>query len=158
MWCDLKIHILSYWYHVKVWSILFLELFTWISSDTGIKSYWCSKAVKNKEKHRNYDVNFLYFAVSLFATCEGFSQITSQIHPGYSLWTQEWCDLGLVVIGALMGIWFAKGANFLLVFENVELVRQFWTILVQEEINIVVIAETLFVDLSVHFKLLWVTI
>ena len=31
--------------------------FTWIFSDIGIKSYWCSKAIKNKEK-QNYDVNF----------------------------------------------------------------------------------------------------
>ncbi len=59
MWCDLrkpvtwcKIDILSYWYHVKVWIILFPELFTWISSDTGIKSYWCSKAIKNKKNIR----------------------------------------------------------------------------------------------------------
>ena len=40
LWCDLrkpvtwcKIDILSYWYHLKVWIILFPELFTWISSD-----------------------------------------------------------------------------------------------------------------------------
>ena len=53
MWCDLrkpitscKIDILSYWIHVKVWIILFPELFTWIFSDTGIKSYWCSKAIQ----------------------------------------------------------------------------------------------------------------
>ncbi len=46
-----KIDILSYWYHVKVWIILFSELFTWISSDTGIKSYWCSKAIKKIEKN-----------------------------------------------------------------------------------------------------------
>ena len=58
VWCDLrkpvtwcKINILSYWYHVKVWIILFQELFTWISSDINIKSYRCSKAIKNKEKH-----------------------------------------------------------------------------------------------------------
>ncbi len=47
-WC--KIDIFSYWYHVKVWIILFPELFTWISSDTGIKSYICSKAIKIKKK------------------------------------------------------------------------------------------------------------
>ncbi len=35
------------------------------------------KGNKNKEKHRNCDVNFLYFAVSYFVTCDGFSQITS---------------------------------------------------------------------------------
>ncbi len=59
MWCDLrkpikcngaKIDILSYWYYVKVWIILFPELLTWIFSDTGIKSYWCSKAIKNFKK------------------------------------------------------------------------------------------------------------
>ncbi len=88
LWCDMrkpitwcKIDIWSYWYHVKVWIILFPELFIWICSDTGIKSYWCSKAIKNKEKHYNCDVNFLYFAVSPFATCDGFSQITSHIPP-----------------------------------------------------------------------------
>ncbi len=43
-WC--KIDILSYWYQVKIWIILFPELFTWISSDTGIKSYRCSKGHK----------------------------------------------------------------------------------------------------------------
>ena len=50
MWCDLgkpfawcKISIES-WYHVKVWIVLFSELFTWIFCDTGVKSYWCSKA------------------------------------------------------------------------------------------------------------------
>ncbi len=74
-----KIDILSYWYHEKVWIIFFPELFTWISSDTGIKSYRCSKAIKNKEKHYNFYVNFLYFAVLPFATCDRFSQITSHI-------------------------------------------------------------------------------
>ncbi len=60
MWCDLrkpvtwcKIDILSSWYHVKVWIILFPELFTWVVSDTGIKSYWCSKATKIKKNIRN---------------------------------------------------------------------------------------------------------
>ena len=70
MWCDLrkpvtscKIDVLSYWYHVKVWIILFLNLFTWISSDTDIKNCWgyCSKSYKNKEKY--YDSNLLYFAL-----------------------------------------------------------------------------------------------
>ncbi len=83
MWCDLgkpwyKIPNLSYWYHMKVWIIiLFSELFTWAFCDTGIKSYWCSKAVKNTEKHENYAVNFLYFAVSFCAACDRFSQVTS---------------------------------------------------------------------------------
>ncbi len=90
MWCDLrkpvtwrKIYILSYWFHVKVWIILFPNLFTLISSDTAVKSYWCSKATKNKEKHQNYDVNFLYFAVSPFARCDRLSQITSHMDPTY---------------------------------------------------------------------------
>ncbi len=51
MWSDKTRHMvqnwyLRYWYHVKVWIILFPELFTWIFSDTGIKSYWCSKAIQ----------------------------------------------------------------------------------------------------------------
>ncbi len=37
------------------------------------------RTLKNKEKRLNYAVNFLYFAVSPFATCDGFSQITSHI-------------------------------------------------------------------------------
>ncbi len=49
-WC--KIDILIYWYHVKVWIIFFPELFTWISSDTSIKSYWFSKAIKIKKNIR----------------------------------------------------------------------------------------------------------
>ncbi len=103
MWCDLrkpvtwwKIDILSYWYHVKVWIFLFPELFTWISSDTGIKSYKCSKAIKNKEKHRNYDVNFLYFAVSPFATCDGFSQIASQLSCSHGAPLNQVCSWTLV--------------------------------------------------------------
>ncbi len=47
-----KIDILSYWYHVKVWIILFPQLFTWISSDTGIKSYWCSNSINIKKNIR----------------------------------------------------------------------------------------------------------
>ena len=57
--------------------------FPWTSSDTAVKSYWCSKATKNKEKHQNYDVNFLYFAVSPFARCDRLSQITSHMDPTY---------------------------------------------------------------------------
>ena len=38
---------LSYWYHVKVWIIPFPELFTWISSDTGIRSYILHKIKKS---------------------------------------------------------------------------------------------------------------
>ncbi len=34
------------------------------------------KGYKNKEKQYNYDVNFLYFTVSPFATFDRFSQIT----------------------------------------------------------------------------------
>ena len=58
MWCDLrkpvtwwKLSNLSYWYHMKVCIILFSELFAWAFCGTGIKSYWCSKVVKNNEKH-----------------------------------------------------------------------------------------------------------
>ncbi len=48
--------------------------------------YWYQKLLmfkgyKNKEKHYNYDVYFLYFAVSPLATFDGFSPITSHIGP-----------------------------------------------------------------------------
>ncbi len=74
-----KIYILSYWYHVKVWIILFSDHFTWTLCDTGIRSYWCSKAIKNVLKHKNYGHNFLNFAVSPCVTSDRFSQITSHI-------------------------------------------------------------------------------
>ncbi len=75
-WC--KIDILSYWYHVKVWitsSITFFldHLWYWYQTLLMFKGY------ENKEKHKNYVVNFLSFAVSSFATCDEFSQITSHI-------------------------------------------------------------------------------
>ena len=67
MWCDLmwktfkwwEIDILSYWYHVKVLIILFSEQFTWIFCDTGMKSYWCSKAVKNKDVRIMFIISFI---------------------------------------------------------------------------------------------------
>ncbi len=67
MWSEKTRHMvqidsLNYWYHVKVWIILFQELFIWISFDTGIKSYWCSKV----EKHKNYDANSLLRHVTGF--------------------------------------------------------------------------------------------
>ncbi len=71
-WC--KIDILRHWCHVKAWIILFSELFTWIVYDNSVKSYLWSKAIKNKEKHSNYVVKFLYFAIC--ATCEWSFQIT----------------------------------------------------------------------------------
>ncbi len=43
----------------------------------GLLWHWYQKFIlkfkgyKNIEKHWNYDVNFLYFTVSLFATCDG---------------------------------------------------------------------------------------
>ena len=37
IWC--KIDILSYWYHVNLLIIFFPDLFTWISSDNGMKNY-----------------------------------------------------------------------------------------------------------------------
>ncbi len=50
------------WYHMWKFELSSFQtfLFTWISSDTGIKHYWCSKAIKNKEKHYHYDVNILF--------------------------------------------------------------------------------------------------
>ncbi len=83
MWCDMrkpvtwcKIDIWNYWYHKKVWIILFPEPL-WVSSDTGIKSYRSSKAIKNKEKH----VMLISFILQFqpFPTCDRFSQITSHI-------------------------------------------------------------------------------
>ncbi len=81
-----KIDILSYWYHVKVWIILFPELLLWSRLILlSILSYTCSKAIKNKEKH---DVNILYFAVSPFAPCDGFSHVTS--HMMFLKWVEKW--------------------------------------------------------------------
>ena len=82
MWSEKTCHMVQNWYLELLVLCDYLNyslsrIFTWISSDTGIKSYWCSKAIKNKAKHKNYDANFLYFAVSPFATCDDFSQITS---------------------------------------------------------------------------------
>ena len=86
MWCDLrkpvtwfKIGILSFWYHVKVWIILFPERFY-----LDLLRYWYQKLLmikgyKNKEKHQNCDVNFLYFTVFPFVTCDRFYQITSHV-------------------------------------------------------------------------------
>ncbi len=87
MWCDLRKPvtwckiILSYWYHSKVWIILFSELFTWIISDTGYKSYWSSNAIKNKGKKTNIIVMMLisfnlHFTLAPFSTCDRVSQIT----------------------------------------------------------------------------------
>ena len=110
MWCDLrkpvtwyKISNSSYLYHMKVWIILFSELFTWAFCDTVIKSYWCLKVVKNKEKHKNYVLNFLYFAVSLSATCDRFSQITSQVYKDNSLLFHHSTDskkVHIIIIGS----------------------------------------------------------
>ena len=81
MWCDLgkpilwcKISNLSYWYHMKVRIILFSELFTRVISDAGIKSYWFS-VVKNKEKHKNYVVNFL----CSFTVCDMWRVVSDHI-------------------------------------------------------------------------------
>ena len=74
--------LLAWWYHVKVWIILFPELVTWISSDAGIKSYWWSKAIENKEKHWNYDVNFFYFAISPLRHVTGFKEFEGVQGPG----------------------------------------------------------------------------
>ncbi len=58
----------------------FAELFTWISSDTGIKSYGCSKAIKNRETHKNCVVNFLSCAVSPLQQATGFPR-SCHIYP-----------------------------------------------------------------------------
>ncbi len=93
MWCDLrkpitwyKISNLSYLYHMmKVWIILFSDLFTWAFCDTGIKrTYWCSKVVKKKEKHQNYVVNFLYFAITLCNIRQVFADHITYGHWHYN--------------------------------------------------------------------------
>ena len=120
MWCDLKktCHMVQNWYFELLVSCESLNYslsrtFTWISSDTGIKSYRCSKAIKNKEKHWNYDVNFLYFAVSPFVTCDGYSD-----HITYVLNISEYNAYILETSWALMygGSWdrgcFMKNFHF----------------------------------------------
>ncbi len=58
MWCDLgkpitwcKISNLTYWYHMKVWNIIFSELLTWALCDTGIVTEFkgCQKQRKTLE-------------------------------------------------------------------------------------------------------------
>ena len=111
LWCDLrkpftwcKIDVFSYWYHVKVnFEFLFSKPFTWIFRNTGTKIYWCSKAI-NKDKHKNYVVNFLYYAVSPCATCEGFSQNASHsLMP--CTWTL-WIDRGFLITVLELGFLF----------------------------------------------------
>ncbi len=55
------------------------------------------KGHKNKEKHQNYDVNFLYFAVSPFATCDGFLQITSHMIISIYIYDQTGVESGNVI-------------------------------------------------------------
>ena len=84
LWCDLrkpvtwcKFNILRYWNHVKVWIILFPELFTWISTDTGIKSYWSSKAIKNERKTLEFFCEFPLFCS--FTFCDMWRVFTDDI-------------------------------------------------------------------------------
>ncbi len=86
MWCDLrkpvtwcKIDILRYWYYdIKIWIILIPELFTWVSYDTGIKSYWFQK-LSNMMK--NIRITMLISFILQFHPLRHVmvSQITSQI-------------------------------------------------------------------------------
>ncbi len=95
----------------QFWITLFSELFPRISCDTGIKNYWCSKAIKNKEKHKNCVNNFLYFAVSLCATCGRVSQITSHFgnlsalsnhSVGWTVWIS--CKVGTFTYQSLVAM------------------------------------------------------
>ncbi len=69
-WCTISNF--SYWYHMKVW-ILFSELFTWAFCDTGIKSYVCSKVVKNNKKNIRI---MLLMLISLTLQCHSVQHVT----------------------------------------------------------------------------------
>ena len=50
IWCKIIFWIVGITFvKVQIRPILFPELFTWVSSDTGSESYWCSKAIKIKK-------------------------------------------------------------------------------------------------------------
>ena len=66
-------------YHLKDFNLLFLKLVEYCLYDTCSQSYILSKLIKNKEKHNNYK-SILFISAKLpFATCDGFSQITSHL-------------------------------------------------------------------------------
>ncbi len=72
---------LIFWVIGIMWKF---ELFSFQNFYLDLLWYWYQKLLMfkcyiNKEKHKNYDVSFLYFAVSPFATCDRFFQITSQM-------------------------------------------------------------------------------
>ncbi len=70
MWSVKTLHMEENWYHVKVWIIPFSGLFLiFCFCDTGIKSYWCSKTINNKEK--NITIKFIIsFLFCSFILCD----------------------------------------------------------------------------------------
>ena len=86
MWCDLRKPVTWCKIDILKWLISCESLNHYLSSTfyLDLLWYWYQKLLlfkeyENEGKHQNYVVYFLHFAVSPFATCDRFSQITSHI-------------------------------------------------------------------------------
>ncbi len=94
LWCENPSHggKLIFWVIGVMWNSMIYPLSRTIY--LNLLWYWYQKSwsgvlmfkgIKNKEKHKNYLYNFLYFAVLLCATCDGFSQFTSHLEIRFVL-------------------------------------------------------------------------
>ena len=117
MWCDLrsekthhivKIDILSYWYHVKVWIIPLSRTFY-----LDLLWYWHQKllmfkAIKYKNKEKTLQLWCWFPLLCNFTFCDMWqvSQITSHIvkvNWMATYWLTVWfCSMGLVVTSFLI--------------------------------------------------------
>ena len=78
----LKIYILSFYYHLKDFNLLFLQLVKFCLCDTYIQSYILSKLIKKKkdnEKHNNFKIILFISAKLPCVTCGEFSQNASHL-------------------------------------------------------------------------------
>ncbi len=132
MWCDLrkpvtwwKIGILRFWYHVNypLSRTFYLDLL-WYLYQKFKKKVKMFKGYKNKEKQKNYVVNFLCFAISPLAICDRFSQITSHIME-LRIWINKILKKGRILdIGPHQQHFCELGVNFLLFRYSFE--HQWW--------------------------------
>ncbi len=98
---DAKFIFLVYWYYVKVWIILFPEFFTWVSFNTGIKGYRCSKAIENKEKHNRIIILLISFILQ-FTFCDMWRVFPDRIPK----WRTNRCWEYYIIYNIIINLYF----------------------------------------------------